>query len=322
MLKVADSASSTPWVCVRLGDKSHPAVDLHAPASLNELAAEWSTGAFQEGDETGELLVFRPGRRMFRTTLQVVTRACRKGRVPLPEEGVLELHARPWICGGLAPKPEAIRELEFQVEAANRCLARGAMPADTGIRLRLLEPRLLPARPFDRPEDMDCLSPIADSSRESGVVDVYLHPHAWAARACPLHRRIFLGYPRLHRFTLAHELAHLLGMPQRAHVDDNRYLERGNVMDTTPAGGTGALTLGQACIFNLDVNSLAARIRARHDRRFPLRRMIDARGDAVRGPSLGFDFSPSPMGRPKAAPQATPPPQREPARGESNPRSG
>lgn len=320
MLTAADAAGSASWVCVRLRDKSVPTADLHAPASLNDLAALWPAGDFREEDETGELLVFRPGRRMFRTTLQVMTRACRKGCVPLPEEGVLELCARPWICGSLAPKPEAIRELESQVEAANRCLARGAMPADTGIRLRLLEPRFLPDRPFDRPEDIDCLSPIADSSRESDAVDVYLHPHAWAARACPLHRRIFLGYPHLRRFTLAHELAHLLGMPRRAHVDDNRYLERGNVMDATPTGGTGALTLGQACIFNLDVNSLAARVRARHDRRFPLRRTIDAQGDAVRGPSLGFDFPPSLKGRTADASLATPPPQREPARGESNPR--
>lgn len=259
-------------------------MEVRSPGSLNDLAAQWPTG------ETGELLLFRPGRRLFRATLQVVARACRRGRVALPEVGVLELSARLWICGNLAGKPAALREAEFQVAAANQCLAHGAAPADTGIRLRLLEPRALPERAFDRPEEIDCLSPFAESSSEGETIDVYLHPHSWAARACPLYRRIFLGYPRLHRFTLAHELAHLLGMPQRAHVDDNRFLERGNVMDATPTGGTGALTLGQACIFNLHVDSLAARIRAHRDRRFPLRRMIDARGEALRGPSLGFDF--------------------------------
>lgn len=254
-------------------------------ASLNDLVAHWPA------DEAGELLVFRPGQRMFRTTFRVLTRACRRGLVILPEEGPLEISARVWICGSLAHQPEALREVEFQVTALNRCLAEGAAPADSGIRLRLLEARPLPERAFARPEEIDCLSPLADASAEGDTVDIYLHPQAWAARACPLYRRIFLGYPQLQRFTLAHEVAHLLGMPQRAHVDDNRYLERGNVMDSTPTGGTGALTLGQVCIFNLHMDSLAARIRAHRERRFPLRRMIDAHGEAIRGPSLGFHFA-------------------------------
>lgn len=287
MLIPQGDANSLRWVCVRLRVESGPVAELHVPGSLNDLSAQWPAA------ETGELLVFRPGQRMFRTTLPVVARACRRGRVSLPDEGILELRARLWICGNLVSKPEALREAEFQVDAANKCLARGAAPADSGIRLRLLEPRTLPERTFERPEEIDCLSPMAASSAEGDIIDIYLHAHAWAARACPLYRRIFLGYPRLHRFTLAHELAHLLGMPQRAHVDDNRHLERGNVMDTTPVGGSGALTLGQACIFNLHVDSLAARIRANRDRRFPLRRMIDANGEAVRGPSLGFHFQES-----------------------------
>ncbi|MCC6265560.1 MAG: hypothetical protein IT169_18455 [Bryobacterales bacterium] len=284
MLTRLEATASAPWVCVRLRDRVAPVVEVRSPGSLNDLAAQWPTG------ETGELLVFRPGRRLFRTSLQVVARACRRGRILLPEEDPLAIAARIWVCGTLAGKPEALREAEFQIAAANQCLSRGAAPADTGIRLRMLEPRALPGQPFDRPESIDCLSPLEHASIGSDTVDIYLHPHPWAARACPLYRRIYLGYPRLQRFTLAHELAHLLGMPQRAHVDDNRYLERGNVMDASPTGGTGSLTLGQACIFNLDLESLAARIRAHGERRFPLRRMIDARGEAVRGPGLGFDF--------------------------------
>ncbi len=284
MLKPGEASTTAAWVCVRLRERLDPEVEVCRPGCLNDLAATWPSG------EVGEILVFRPGRRLFRTTLQVVSRACRRGRIPLPEEGVLEISARVWLCGTLAGKPEALREAEFQIAAANECLSRGAAPADTGIRLRMLESRALPERPFDHPEAVDCLSSLEDASTEPDTVDIYLHPHPWAARACPLYRRIYLGYPRLQRFTLAHELAHLLGMPQRAHVDDNRFLERGNVMDASPTGGTGALTLGQACIFNLDVESLAARIRAHRDRRFPLRRMIDARGEAVRGPGLGFDF--------------------------------
>lgn len=272
------------WVCIRLREQLEPAVGVYSAATLNDLAAQWPT------DETGELLVFRPGQRMFRTTLQVVTRACKRGRIDLPEEGVLELSARAWICGNLANKPEALREMEFQVAAVNQSLAKGAAPADSGIRLRLLEAHPLPERGFDRPQEIDCFSPLADSSGEGDTIDIYLHPQAWAARACPLYRRIYLGYPRLQNFTLAHEIAHLLGMPQRAHVDDNRYLERGNVMDSTPTGGRGALTLGQVCIFNLHLDSLAARIRARRERRFPLRRMIDYRGEAIRGPSLRLHF--------------------------------
>ncbi|MDZ7637825.1 MAG: hypothetical protein U5J83_06185 [Bryobacterales bacterium] len=277
-------AENGPLLCVFIPRDGAPVAAARHPGSLNELLPEWpSAGA-------GELLVFRPGQRMFRTTLQVAVRACRRATVVLPATGLLEVSARVWICGSLAARPDAAREAEWQLAAVNQCLATGAAPADSGIRLRLLELRLAPALSLHRPEEIDCFSPMAEASPEADVVDIYLHNQPFRARACPIYRRIFLGYPGLHRFTLAHEFAHLLGMPQRAHVDDNPYLERGNVMDNSPPGGIGALTLGQLCIFNLHVHSLAARIRANREPRFPLRRMIDERGCPMKGPSLGFHF--------------------------------
>ena len=122
-------------------------------------------------------------------------------------------------------------------------------------------------------------------------MDIYVHNHRWAARACPHTRRIFLGAPALSEFTLAHEFAHLLGLPTCAHVDNNRHLHAGNVMDLSPTGGHGLLTLGQLYIFHASVDSLAAQERHALDSGFPLRRCLDNGGDPLHAPSLAYHFS-------------------------------
>jgi hypothetical protein len=235
----------------------------------------------------GELLVFRPGARMVCTPVRVLERLRSLGEISFPVQRPLEIGICVWRCGRLSGSLHAAREAEEQVAALNRCLAEGAAPADSGIRAKLAAVRDAPALPLDRPTDLDCFSPLEPASLELRTVDVYLHAHPFPARACPMRNRIFLG-TGLDRFTLAHEFAHLLGMPQRAHVDENPYLRRGNVMDTTPAGGKGELTLGQICIFNLHLHSLAARMRANLEPRFPLRRCLDEGAEPVRGPSLSL----------------------------------
>lgn len=212
------------------------------------------------------------------------------GSVDLPSRQPIEIQCCFWRCGRLVGSTHAFWEAEHQVVALNRSLAEGAAPADSGIRVRISAIREAPQLQPDRPGDLDCFSVIEPASADLRTVDIYLHDQPCSARACPLRNRIFLGVSGLDRFTLAHEFAHLLGMPQRAHVDDNPWLSRGNVMDTTPVGGTGALTLGQLCVFNLHLHSLAARIRANRDPRFPLRRCLNERAEPVRGPKLGFHF--------------------------------
>jgi hypothetical protein len=238
----------------------------------------------------GELLLFRPKSRMVCVPVGLLEKLGRKDALSFPSQDPIEIKLCLWRCGRLAGSQGAVREAEHQVAALNQCLVSGCAPADSGIRARIAAVRDAPDLSLDRPSDLDCFSPIEPASLELQVVDVYLHNYLFSARACPMRNRIFLGVSRLDRFTLAHEFAHLLGMPQRAHVDDNPWLTRGNVMDTTPVGGKGALTLGQLCVFNLDVQSLAARIRANRDSRFPLRRCLNERAEPVRGPNLGFHF--------------------------------
>jgi hypothetical protein len=228
---------------------------------------------------------------MVRTPVRRLEALRGQGTLSFPSQDPIAIKLCFWRCGRLAGSQAAVREAEYQVAALNQCLASGCAPADSGIRAHTAAIRDAPDLALDRPHALDCFSPIEPSSIDLGTVDIYLHDQPFSARACPLRNRIFLGVSLLDRFTLAHEFAHLLGMPQRAHVDDNPWLTRGNVMDTTPVGGTGALTLGQLCVFNLHVHSLAARIRANRDPGFPLRRCLDERAEPVRGPKLGFHFA-------------------------------
>lgn len=238
-----------------------------------------------------EFLSFRAEHGAYRVYGDHLAMCIRAGAIVVPALPLLEIQARVWLCGKAEESFGWQNLVKEQVDSTNRCLAQGAAPADSGIRLRILEVTPTEQILFSQPQDITCIRPLEPFSRERGIVDIYLHNHRWAARACPHTRRIFLGAPALSEFTLAHEFAHLLGLPNCAHVDNNRYLDAGNVMDLSPTGGRGELTLGQLYIFHASADSLAAQDRHAADAEFPLCRCLDHDGNPLDAPPLGYHFS-------------------------------
>lgn len=233
-------------------------------------------------ERSTDILCFRPNARMHRIVVPPGESLSALPSESLSPKPPIRVFVRFWLEAGDEPLAD------WQVAETNRVLMASA-GFDSGIRLELRESRVLPQSPIQSVRDLGCRKEMALYSAERDTVDIHLHRINWPCRACPIERRIFLSVPRLTRFGLAHEFMHLLGMPECAHVDENPYLVRGNVMERSPLGGAGRLTLGQLCVMNLSRDSLAAQLRRREEPGFELLHCLDDRGEPVDSPSLGLE---------------------------------